>query len=105
MFPGCIRGPRSSHGSTDDITKQTKSIVQVRRLFFCQYLWNGHSSINELIFVVCTHRFIFTVSYILIHSPDEKSTYKKQGYIKSKQKYFFLYTDDTHGKNNSRHIC
>lgn len=29
MFPGCIRGPRSSQGSTDDITKQTKSIVQV----------------------------------------------------------------------------
>ncbi|KAH1012476.1 hypothetical protein HUJ05_011631 [Dendroctonus ponderosae] len=28
MFPGCIRAPRSIQGSTDDITKQTKSIVQ-----------------------------------------------------------------------------
>lgn len=31
MIPGCIRGPRSAQGSSDDVSKQTKSIVQVSR--------------------------------------------------------------------------
>lgn len=29
MIPGCIRGPRSAQGSSDDVSKQNKSIIQV----------------------------------------------------------------------------
>lgn len=55
MFPGCIRAPRSTQGSTDDITKQTKSIVQVS---------------------YCFSRFIETLKGF-IESFVEKSFYKK----------------------------
>ncbi|CAB3237127.1 unnamed protein product [Arctia plantaginis] len=29
MIPTCIRAPRSIQGSTDDVTRQTRSIVQI----------------------------------------------------------------------------
>ncbi|XP_074029206.1 sickie isoform X2 [Leptinotarsa decemlineata] len=43
MFPGCIKGPRSSQGSTDDITKQTKSIVQIYTDWANHYLEKSRS--------------------------------------------------------------
>ncbi|XP_050304123.1 protein sickie-like isoform X2 [Anthonomus grandis grandis] len=43
MFPGCIRAPRSIQGSTDDITKQTKSIVQIYTDWANHYLEKGKS--------------------------------------------------------------
>ncbi|XP_045469651.1 protein sickie isoform X1 [Harmonia axyridis] len=50
MFPGCIRGPRSTHGSTDDITKQTKSIVQIYTDWANHYLEKARSKkrVNSL---------------------------------------------------------
>lgn len=35
MIPTCIRAPRSIQGSTDDVTRQTRSIVQVRGKTIC----------------------------------------------------------------------
>ncbi|GJQ87029.1 hypothetical protein Trydic_g12609 [Trypoxylus dichotomus] len=43
MFPGCIRGPRSSEGSNDDISKQTKSIVQIYTDWANHYLEKARS--------------------------------------------------------------
>ncbi|XP_050507171.1 protein sickie isoform X2 [Diabrotica virgifera virgifera] len=43
MFPGCIKTPRSAQGSTDDITKQTKSIVQIYTDWANHYLEKGKS--------------------------------------------------------------
>ncbi|CAH1134529.1 unnamed protein product [Ceutorhynchus assimilis] len=43
MFPGCIRAPRSIQGSTDDITKQTKSIVQIYTDWANHYLEKARS--------------------------------------------------------------
>ncbi|KAK4882132.1 hypothetical protein RN001_005451 [Aquatica leii] len=43
MFPGCIRAPRSTQGSTDDITKQTKSIVQIYTDWANHYLEKARS--------------------------------------------------------------
>ncbi|CAG9856593.1 unnamed protein product [Phyllotreta striolata] len=43
MFPGCIKTPRSAQGSTDDITKQTKSIVQIYTDWANHYLEKARS--------------------------------------------------------------
>ncbi|XP_057665931.1 protein sickie [Diorhabda carinulata] len=43
MFPGCIKTPRSAQGSTDDITKQTKSIVQIYSDWANHYLEKAKS--------------------------------------------------------------
>ncbi|XP_044262879.1 protein sickie isoform X1 [Tribolium madens] len=50
MFPGCIRGPRSTQGSTDDISKQTKSIVQIYTDWANHYLEKARSKkrVNSL---------------------------------------------------------
>ncbi|XP_022909425.1 protein sickie isoform X3 [Onthophagus taurus] len=43
MFPGCIRAPKSTDGSTDDISKQTKSIVQIYTDWANHYLDKARS--------------------------------------------------------------
>ncbi|XP_066251212.1 protein sickie [Euwallacea similis] len=50
MIPGCIRAPRSIQGSTDDITKQTKSIVQIYTDWANHYLEKARSKkrVNSL---------------------------------------------------------
>ncbi|XP_030764582.1 protein sickie isoform X2 [Sitophilus oryzae] len=50
MFPGCIRAPRSVQGSTDDVSKQTKSIIQIYTDWANHYLEKARSKkrVNSL---------------------------------------------------------
>ncbi|XP_060525859.1 protein sickie isoform X2 [Cylas formicarius] len=50
MFPACIRAPRSVQGSADDISKQTKSIVQIYTDWANHYLEKARSKkrVNSL---------------------------------------------------------
>ncbi|CAH2068475.1 unnamed protein product, partial [Iphiclides podalirius] len=43
MIPTCIRAPRSIQGSTDDVTRQTRSIVQIYTDWANHYLERARS--------------------------------------------------------------
>ncbi|KAF7278807.1 hypothetical protein GWI33_007958 [Rhynchophorus ferrugineus] len=55
MFPGCIRAPRSVQGSTDDVSKQTKSIIQIYTDWANHYLEKARSKkrVNSLAIDCC----------------------------------------------------
>ncbi|CAG5018697.1 unnamed protein product [Parnassius apollo] len=43
MIPTCIRAPRSIQGSTDDVTRQTRSIIQIYTDWANHYLERARS--------------------------------------------------------------